>query len=169
MFSRMEKSTIKYKKERGYESMKKFTSLILALTMIASFSIGAFAYDLDEEILDDEYNIIFIDKDGEISYGYEESAANPIAIPDPTSSRASGIVVTASDVWKVVGEVGDDYVETWAYGYVTSSSYHYARAELWLGNSICVSGFQEYGTGQVYSRSFYCWESGTTAQIFYGS
>lgn len=150
--------------------MKKLKNLVLALSLAGMLSIGstsAFAKEIDKNLLDSNYNIINIDKDGNVTYSYEAGATYDNPTPDNEIAK-SRINVTASDVWKINNDVGHG-PEYYAYGYVTADEYHYARAEMWYQGEKYVGGDNYWGTGQVYAISYWCFGPNAIPRIFYGN
>lgn len=145
---------------------KKGIALVLAIVMIAALCISASAMELTVDTLDPMYNVVIIDESGNISYDYDPTIPETDAICDNSYVRGS-IVVTASDVWRVVN-LSDHGYEYWAEGYVTAAQRHYARAEMWYNNQIYAEGFTNYGYGKVDSTSQICWGPYATPKIFYG-
>lgn len=146
---------------------KKGIALVLAIVMIAALCISASAMELTVDTLDPMYNVVIIDESGNISYDYDPTIPESGAILDNPYAKGS-IIVTASDVWRVVNWSDHECYEYWAEGYVTAAQYHYARAEMWYNNEVYAEGFTNYGYDKVDSTSEVCWGSYATPKIFYG-
>lgn len=147
--------------------LKKGIALILTIVMIAALCISAYAIELTADTLDPMYNVVIIDESGNISYDYDPTIPESGAILDNPYAKGS-IIVTASDVWRVVNWSDHECYEYWAEGYVTADQYHYARAEMWYDDELYAEGFVMYGYGKVESRSTVCWSPNAIPKIFYG-
>lgn len=147
--------------------LKKVIALVLAIATFTALGIPATAMELTVNTLDPMYNVVYIDENGHISYDYDPAIPETGAVCDILHARSS-IVVTASDVWRVVNNSDHGY-EYWAEGYVTAAQYHYARAEMWYNGKVYAEGFTEWGTGKVNSKSHICYGPNATPQIFYGA
>lgn len=156
--------------------MKKLLSVSLAiLTLVCLMSINASAASsadgrtlADIEVLrEGNYNSVIFQGD-KIIYRNEPGIVDPVPHFEGNGSRASSIVVTASDVWRETRYV-DSEPEFRAYGYVTAAQYHYARAEQHAGSWGVMEGVTNYGYNRVDSWTDYTYIDGCVAKIFYGA
>lgn len=120
----------------------------------------------------ENYNVI-TKENGKITYSFDPEAADPIPHPDnPKLSRSllrsKGLNVTASDVWRE--DIKSDFgnIDYYAYGYVTASSRHYTRAEMWYKGKIDAEGWNTWDYGKVSTHSTFGFNPGTS-KIFYGN
>ena len=156
--------------------MKKLLSVFLAiLTLVCLMSINVSAASVAEcktladiEVLKEgNYNSVIYQGD-KIIYRNEPGVADPVPHFEGNGSRASSIVVTASDVWRETRYVNSS-PEYRAYGYVTAAQYHYARAEQHAGSWGVMEGVTNYGYNRVNSWTDYTSIDGCVAKIFYGA
>lgn len=148
---------------------KKIVSFTLAVALgLSILSMSAFAGKVDESKLQGKNNeVVYTDKG--IEYRYTPDAADPTPYAD-NAAQASSIVVTASDVWleTQTGGQPSGYYDTYrAYGYVTASQYHYAKAVLKFsfGDNV---GDKHYGYGKVDAWTSWTDLAYGKAYIYYG-